>query len=320
MSPLLRPCAAATALLAVLTGCSALGIGADTLEAGDAIRAAEEVPAPGTPAADGGWSAELQLPDGLLTVRVAPLDDREVAAQDAFTGDAAEVDDGASLVAVSWSEETGAGVPEAVRSLVLDAGGVDDDLALVDGDRRISLEVDGLSRTGGFVYAAVGDVDGLAVEMVFDGVAQSVTADADAPQVDEAARALYAGAPGSPDRTDCLDSVTPASLERDGVASCRVRSAAWPWLVDGGWSDGDPWQVVGLETTLGLASGDDVSDTEVTATVDGTAPVSEADQGGDELSTSSLLVFAPGGTDLQVQRTSTVAGASASLTGSATLD
>lgn len=323
MSLLLRATTATTATAALLlaSGCSVLGGSGDGLAAGEVVRAATDAPAPGSGAADRGWTADLQLPDGRLTARIAPLlDDTGVGTA---SGDDVTADDGTTLVAVSWSSEAGAGVPAPAQASVLDPR-VPDELALVDGERRIPLEVDGLSRTRGFVYVALADPGDWAFEVVFDGVAQSATEGATAPHVDPAAEPLYAPeASGPAGYTSCFTAVTPASFTRTGgSAFCRARTAAWPWVAGQGWSADGPWRVVQLETTLQPAAGGDApGDTEVSATLDGAAPVatSDDDRSGSPGATSSTLVFAPGGTRFEVRRTSTVGGDPVTLTGSLSL-
>ncbi|WP_377322584.1 hypothetical protein ACFJIY_24280 [Pimelobacter simplex] len=318
MRPLLRATtagtAAATAVLVLASGCTVLGGSGDDLAAGEVVRATTDAPAPGSDAAERGWTADLQLPDGRLTARIAPLPDAGTAATDDVTPD-----DGTTLVAVSWATEAGAGVPAPVQTSVLDPR-VPDELALVAGDRRIPLEVDGLSRTEGFVYVALAEPGDWAFEVVFDGVAQSVTEGATAPHVDAAAQPLYAPAASeATDYTSCLSAVTPASFTRTGgSAFCRARTASWPWVAGQGWSVGGPWHVVQLETTLQPAAGTAVVGAEVSATLDGAAPVatSDDDRSGSPGATSSTLVFAPGGTRFEVRRTSTVGGDPVTLTGS----
>ncbi|WP_418063260.1 hypothetical protein [Pimelobacter simplex] len=320
MSPLLRATtagtAAATAVLLLSSGCAVLGGSGDELAAGEVVRATTDAPAPGSDAADRGWTADLQLPDGRLTARIAPLPEAGTAATDDVTAD-----DGTTLVAVSWATEAGAGVPAPAQTSVLDPR-VPDELALVAGDRRIPLEVDGLSRTKGFVYVALAEPGDWAFEVVFDGVAQSVTEGATAPHLDPAAEPLYAPATSeATDYTSCLSAVTPASFTRTGgSAFCRARAASWPWVAGEGWSTGGPWHVVQLETTLQPAAGTAVG-ADVSATLDGAAPVAtnDDDRSGSPGATSSTLVFAPGGTRFEVRRTSTVGGDPVTLTGSLSL-
>lgn len=316
MSLPLRAATTTTALVLLATGCSVLG-GSGDLADGDVVRATSEAPAPGSAAADRGWTAELQLPDGRLTARVSPLPGTELSASDTFTDEAVTADDGTTLVAVSWATEAGAGVPAAAQTSVLDPR-VDDEIALVDGERRIPLEADGLSRTAGFVYVALDDPGAWSFEVVFDGVAQSVSEGASAPHADPAAEPLYDPAPASTtDYASCRTAVTPASFTRTGgSAFCRARTATWPWVAGPGWSSAGPWHVVQLETTLQPGDGSPVAGSEVTATLDGAAPVATGDDAGSAGATTSTLVFAPGGTRLEVRRTGTVGGDPVTLTGS----
>ncbi|WP_418058878.1 hypothetical protein [Pimelobacter simplex] len=318
--------AAALAVLAtplLAAGCAG---GSGDLAAGEVVRAATDAPAPGSPAAERGWTAELQLPDGRLTARIAPLPGTEVDAAGTFADEAVSADDDSTLVAVSWTTEAGAGVPTAAQTSVLDPS-VPDELALVTGDgedeRRVPLEVDGLSRSAGFVYVALDDPADWGLEVVFDGVAQSVTEDAAAPHVDPAAQPLYdVPASAAAGYTSCRTTVTPAAFARTGgSAFCRARTASWPWVAGQGWSADGPWRVVQLETTLQPSGSAPVSATEVRASVDGRAPVATRDEDrGESGATSSTLVFAPGGTRLEVRRTSTVGGDPVTLTGSLPLD
>lgn len=311
------PYAALIAIVLVGSGCSALGIGGEQLAAGDAVRAATDQPPAGTPAADDGWTAELQLPDGRLTARVAPLDEDDVPAEDTFEDQAFSIDGDATLVAVSWSLDQLVGVPFVAQSAVLDAGSVDDTVALVSGESRIPVDVEGLDHTGGFAYAAVPATDDLRLEVVFDGVAQSIGADSDAPHVDDAAQALYDPVGDGRAFTACRTTTSPASLKR--TASCRARSAAWPWVSGLGWAENSgaeksgAWQLVDLETSLGGADAA-VTDTVVEANLDGAQPSAELSQSTDRQTTSALLAF-PAGQRLQVSRTSTVDGADATMTG-----
>ncbi|GAA3685399.1 hypothetical protein GCM10022237_49820 [Nocardioides ginsengisoli] len=315
MTSLFRAVAAAVLATPLLgAGCSVLDSTDDL--SGKAVRAAADAPPRSSAAAHDGWTAEFQLPDGRLTARIAPLTDTKVRADQTFARQAVEAGDGTTLVAVSWASEAGAGVPPVAQTMVLDPR-VEDELALVDGDQRVPLEVDGLSRTKGFVYAAVTDPAHLRLEVVFDGVTQAIAAGADAPHADPAAQPLYDATQASPaDYTDCVAAVTPASFtRRGGSAFCRARTASWPWVAGSGWSDGRPWQLVQLETTMHPADGGVVRDTKVAATLDGQAPA--ATSGGDQSgeSTSSILVF-PSGTHFAVRRTSTAPSGPLTLRGS----
>ena len=305
----LRPGLLLLPALAVLAGCSLLG--SDLEPGGDAVRADTLAPPAALDGTTSTWEGELQLPDGLLTVSAVTLDRSEVPAIDTFEGEDVGVTDG-SLTAVSWQLELGAGLPDAARQVV-QLPYVDTELWLDDGNDRARLDVEGLDRTEGFVWAAVADPEALSFVVEYDG-SELVLAHDGSAAGDGRARLMVDAAPGDPTAT-CLD-----EPRTELVVSCRAGLTRWPWLPDLGWAEGAGWRLVDLESSLGPADGSGLSDPELGATLGGQEALDTVDLTDDPLVVRRVLVFAPGDDDtLEVRRSAVVDGEPVELTGSAAL-
>ncbi len=222
----LRPGLLLLPALAALAGCSLLG--SDLEPGGDAVRADTPAPPAALDGATSTWEGELQLPDGLLTVSAVTLDRSEVPAIDTFEGEDVGVADG-SLTAVSWQLELGAGLPAAARQVV-QLPDLDTELWLDDGTDRTRLDVEGLDRTEGFVWAAVADPDALSFVVEYDG-SELVLAHDGSAAGDGRVRLMADAEPGDPTAT-CLD-----EPRTELVVSCRAGLTRWPWLPDLGWAE-----------------------------------------------------------------------------------
>lgn len=267
--------AALVPLLAMATGCSLAGGG---LEPGDdAVRAAEPAPAMAGTAED--RQGRLQLPDGLLTVRVVSLEQTELRGEETVADKDLEIGDG-TLVLVSWSLEQGAGLPLAARRLVLSPD-VETELWLDDGEHRTRLDVEGLDHRSGAVWAAVLRPEEAGVEVIYDGVTLVLDDDG-------STAAPGGGSPGLSllDPRVGVDGTFSACEEvlevSGGGGTCRAALTTWPWLPDLGWSEEGPWSLVRLE-----ADGDPM------VTLGGADPVSRTNVSEDVPTPASVLVFRP---------------------------
>ena len=313
----LRPGLLLLPALAALAGCSLLG--SDLEPGGDAVRADTLSPPAALDGATSTWDGELQLPDGLLTVSTVTLDRSEVPAIDTFEGEDVGVADG-SLTAVSWQLELGAGLPAAARQVV-QLPDLDTELWLDDGTDRTRLDVEGLDRTEGFVWAAVADPDALSFVVEYDG-SELVLAHDGSAAGDDRVRLMADAEPGDPTAT-CLDE--PASAPEadpgiDLVVSCRAGLTRWPWLPDLGWAEGAGWRLVDVESSLGPADGSGLSDPELAVTLGGQEALRTVDLTDDPLVVRRVLVFAPGDDDtLEVRRSAGIDGEPVELVGRADL-
>lgn len=225
-------------------------------------------------------TAEVQLPDGLLTVTWTD-DEDTVATATQPDLEPAEV---AQVLAVTWQLDQ-AQVPVtgvAQRAVV---GGAETRLSLLAGSESATvLESDGADRLEGSALVVLPSEDDVQVEVDFDGVAQVVDA-AGPVDVPAQAQSLYDGIPAAP-LVPCAD--------QDAASSCRAEVAWLPWVTGQGWaSEGQSWPVVRVEGSP--RSGSDATDVEVTAEAEGSttgeAPVEDTDLGATDGGFNRLLVF-----------------------------
>lgn len=198
-------------------------------------------------------ATQVQVPTGQVSVGIgAPVE--EVPAADGSGEDPLAAGDGEVWVPLTLTDEARAGVPglalllladvETVPQVTLSAGEESLDLGTASGIGSAPT----LSTQPFYVAVPEDALDTLAVEVEFDDVVQTVTADG---ELDPgSAEALYDDAPAR--SVDCRDGwLVEGAPEAQAAVDCAATSLSWPWSPDRGWAtDGTSWGFVVLDASV----------------------------------------------------------------------